>query len=44
MRAVGDAVKRLGFSETYNPKNECKSESLKVLELGALKCLGDDRL
>lgn len=44
MRAVGDAVTRLGFSEPYNPKEEFKSESLNVLEPGALECLGVVRL
>lgn len=37
MRAVGDAVKTRIFRDLdCNHKNEFKSESLKVLELGAI--------
>lgn len=44
MRAVGDAVSRLGFSDLQcNRKNKFKSESLEVLELGVIKCVRVDR-
>ena len=43
MRAVGTAVTRVGFSETYNVTIKMNlSESLKVLELGAIKHLRVD--
>lgn len=44
MRAVGTAVTRVGFSETYNVTLKMNlSESLKVLELGTVKHLRVDK-